>query len=178
MTSIVAATGVASPRPCLHRLFDRIRARGGTGGPGDRASGGFVDLERPRANAPRVDVKQHEPVPARKGGTRVDVPAIGEPLHLVHHEVPVHQGPKPRDRLAAVAANLILRRINAKKRNVDMARRPGLEHRRRDGPVGMRNVRMHEADRTVGSLDRHRERHAGTRVTVGRVGSPVTAASP
>ena len=58
-------------------------------------------------------MKQREPVPARKGRTRVDVPAIADPLHLVHHEVPVHQCPKPRDRPAAVAANLLLRRIGA-----------------------------------------------------------------
>ena len=32
MTSIVASTGVGSPRPCLHPLFDRARARGCTGG--------------------------------------------------------------------------------------------------------------------------------------------------
>ena len=94
-------------------------------------------------------MKQREPVAARKGRTRVDVPAIADQLHLVDHEVPVHQGTKPRDRPAAVAANLILRRINAKKGNVDMVRRPGLEHGRRDGPVRMRNVRMHEADRTI-----------------------------
>ena len=117
------------------------------------------------ANAPRVDVKQREPVPARKGRTRVDVPAIADPLHLVHHEVPVHQCPKPRDRPAAVAANLLLRRIGAKQRNVDMIRRPRLEHRRRDGPVRMRNIRMHEADRTVGGLNRHRDRHACKRGT-------------
>ena len=52
-------------------------------------------------------MKQREPVPARKGGTRVDVPTIGDPLDLVHHEVPVHQGPKARDRPAAVAATII-----------------------------------------------------------------------
>ena len=161
MTSIVAATGVASPRPGLHPLFDRVKAWGCTGGRDDWGSGLLVDFERPRANPPRVDVKQREPVPARKGRTRVDVPAIGEVLHLVDHEVPVHQGPKPRDRPAAVAANLILGRIAAKQRNVDMVRGPGLEHGRRDGPIRMRNVRMHEADRTVGGLDRHRDRHAG-----------------
>ena len=72
---------------------------------------------------------------------------------------PVHQGPKARDRPAAVAANLILGGIKAKQRNVDMVRGPGLEHRRRDGPIEMRDVRMHEADQTVGGLDRHRNRH-------------------
>ena len=120
MTSIVAATGVGNSRRCLHPLFDRIRAWGGTGGPDDQASGGLVDLERPRADAPRVDVKQRKPVAARKGRTRVDVPAIGDALNLVHHEVPVHQGTKARDRPAAVAANLILGCIGAKQRNVDM----------------------------------------------------------
>ena len=57
------------------------------------------------------------------------------------------------------------RDIEAKQRNVDMVRRPRLEHRRRNGPVRMRNIRMHEADRTVGGLDRHRDRHAGKRST-------------
>ena len=95
MTSIVASTGVGSPRPCLHPLFDRARARGCTGGRDDWRSGLLVDVERPRAKAPRVDVKLREPVPARKGGTRVDVPAIGEAFHLVHHEVSVHQGRRP-----------------------------------------------------------------------------------
>ena len=106
-------------------------------------SGGFVNVERPRAQLRGIHLNEAEAVPACKGGTRVDVPAIGEPLHLVQHEVPVHQGPKPRDRPAAVAANLILGRIGAKKRNVDMVRRPRLEHPRRDGPVRMRNECLH-----------------------------------
>ena len=55
--------------------------------------------------------------------------------------------------------NLFLGRIKAKQRNVDMVRRPHLEHRRRDRPVRMRNIRVDEADRTVGGLDRHRDRH-------------------
>ena len=130
------------------KLLDRIRAQGCTGGSDDQASGHLVDVERPRAKAPRVDVKQREPVAARKGRTRVDVPAIADQLHLVDHEVPVHQGTKPRDRPAAVTANLFFGGINAKQGNVDMVRRPGLEHRRRDGPIRMRDVRMHEADRT------------------------------
>ena len=50
-----------------------------------------------------------------------------------------------------MTANLILGRVRAKKRNVDIVRRPRLEHRRRDG--------------TVGGLVRHRERHAGKRGT-------------
>ena len=91
MTSIVAATGGASPRTCLHTLFVNIRARGCTGGPDAHASRHLVDFERPRANAPRVDVKEREPVPACEGRTGVDVPAMGEPLRLVHHEMPVHQ---------------------------------------------------------------------------------------
>ena len=44
MTSIVAATGIASPRPCLHTLFDRAKARGCTSGPDDQASGQLIDL--------------------------------------------------------------------------------------------------------------------------------------
>ena len=94
-----------------------LTATTGGFGPRDRSGGAQGNLGRlgiraprrhrrgPRANAPRVDVKQREPVPDRKGGTRVDVPTIGEPLHLVHHKVPMHQGPKARDRPAAVAAN-------------------------------------------------------------------------
>ena len=38
MTSIVASTGVGSPRRCLHPLFDRGRARGYPSGRDDRAS--------------------------------------------------------------------------------------------------------------------------------------------
>ena len=90
------------------------------------AIGPLVDVERPRANAPRVDVKQREPVAAREGRTRVGVPGIGEPPHLVHHEGPVHQGPKHHDRPVAVPANLILGCI------VDMVRGPGLKHPRRN----------------------------------------------
>ena len=45
---------------------------------------------------------------------------------------------KPRNRPDAVAANLILGGIKAKQGNVDMVRRPRVEHRRRDGPVPMR----------------------------------------
>ena len=65
-------------------------------------------------------------------------------LHIVHHEVPVHQGPKARDRPAAVAANLIIGRINAKKRNVDIVRRPassiavGMVPSRRETSAGTR----------------------------------------
>ena len=39
--------------------------------------------------------------------------------------------------------NLILGGIKAKQRNVDMVRRPRPEHRRRDGPVRMRNKCLH-----------------------------------
>ena len=69
MTSIVASTGVGSPRRCLHPRFDRARARGCKGGRDDQASGRLIDFERAQANARRVDLKQREPVPARKGGT-------------------------------------------------------------------------------------------------------------
>ena len=129
----------ATPRARAERSHETavagLRASMGVWG-----SGRLVDVERPRPNAPRVDMKQREPVPARKGGTGVDVPAIGDPLHLVHHEVPVHQGPKPRDRPAAVAANVIFGGIKTKQRDVDVVLGPRLEHRRRDGPVEMRKV--------------------------------------
>ena len=56
----------------------------------------------------RLDEQPLHQAPERPlGGARVDVPAIGDSLHLVHHEVPVHEGPKPRDRPAAVAANKV-----------------------------------------------------------------------
>ena len=90
---------VTSPRRCLHALFDRVIARGCTSGPDDQGSGSLINFEGPRTNAPRVDVKQREPVPARKGRTRVDVPAIGDTLAYLTEFTPASGR-----RLAAIQA--------------------------------------------------------------------------
>ena len=65
----------------------------------------LVHIESPRAKLGTIHLEDGQLVQANDPDSGIDVPAIGEPLHLAHHEVPVHQGPKPRDRPAAVAAS-------------------------------------------------------------------------
>ena len=119
------------------------------------------DMKRPRQHGRPIDLEQREPVPARKGGACVDVPAVAELLHLLNNEMPVHQGAKPIDWSAAMPVHLFLGRINAKQRSVADVRRPRLKHRGRDRPV--RHVGVHEAHRTVRGLARHRELYSGAR---------------
>ena len=61
----------------------------------------LVHGERAGANTARVDVEEGEPVAAGEAGPGNDVPAVREPLHSIHDEVPVRQRSKPLDRLAA-----------------------------------------------------------------------------
>ena len=57
--------------------------------PGARlSSGGFVDVEHPRAQLRGGHLNEAEAIEARNARPGVDVPAIGEPLHPVHHEAP------------------------------------------------------------------------------------------
>lgn len=87
-------------------------------GPGMRQSVLFVTPRTRRQSQDSVvDLEQRERVPVRKAGPGVDVPAIGDPLDLVHHEVTVDQGPKALDS----TGRLRCRYPNA---GADVARRP------------------------------------------------------
>ena len=89
----------------------------------------LVHGERAGANPARVDVQEGEPVTAGEARPGIDVPAVREVLHLIHDEMPMHQRPKPVDRLAAVPEHFNLGPVDAKQRDVDVSGRPGFPQR-------------------------------------------------
>ena len=108
-----------NPRRVKHRLNARL------------GSGGFVDIERRRGQLHGVHLKEAEARNARPG---VDVPAVGDPLDLLHGLMFVHEGTQALQRAAPVPADDPGGSLETEKHIVDDRRRCSLEQAQRLGP--------------------------------------------